>query len=434
MTSVGSRARIASVTVTPILIADAPLLNMQGVHQPYTPRAIIEVVTVDGTLGLGETYGDADVLAMLELFATHLPGESVLAPNRLWQLAADILHGGTAPRNLVDNEPGHNLFGDNSVRKLRSTVVSAFEVAFLDATGHLLGVPVHALLGGKVRDRVDFAAYLFYKWEHHPQVNAPVDDWGAVLDPAGVVRLASRMIDRYGFRSLKLKGGVFPPDQEIAAIEALHQAFPGIPLRLDPNAAWSAETGIRVAEALRGKIEYLEDPCAGRPEMAEVHAAAGVPLATNMCVTDFDEIPEAIALGSIQVLLTDHHYWGGLRATQNLAALCNTFGLSVSMHSNSHLGISLAAMVHAAACAEGDFHACDTHRPWQTEDVITHPHEIVDGAIEVSDAPGLGVELDRFELERLHRRWIESDVRDRDDVRAMQVRDPSFVKRPIPYW
>jgi glucarate dehydratase len=434
MTPAESRSIIESVRVTPILIEDGPLLNMQGVHQPYTPRSIIEVVTVDGTIGLGETYGDSAVLAVIEQFATHLPGRSVLTPNDLWALAAEVLRPDTVPAKLVENAPGHNIFGANSMLKLHSTVVSAFEVAFLDASGHLLGVPVHALLGGKVRDRIDFAAYLFYRWETHPQPDAPVDGWGAALDPEGIVAQAARMIELHGFRSLKLKGGVFPPDEEIAAVTALHEAFPDVPLRFDPNGAWSVETSVRVASELEGMIEYLEDPCLGRAEMAEVHATTRVPLATNMCVTNFGEFPEAVALDSIQVLLTDHHYWGGLRATQKLAAMCNTFGRSMSMHSNSHLGISLAAMVQAAACAEGDFHACDTHRPWQTEDVITRPHRIVDGAIEVSDAPGLGVELDRAELARLHERWKQSDVRDRDDVAAMQVKDPTFVKPAIPHW
>jgi glucarate dehydratase len=168
--------------------------------------------------------------------------------------------------------------------------------------------------------------------------------------------------------------------------------------------------------------------------MGRVHAETGMPLATNMCVTRLGEIPEAVALGSVQVLLTDHHYWGGLRATQRLSAICSTFGMSLSMHSNSHLGISLAAMIHAAACVDGSLHACDTHRPWQTEDVITEPHLFTDGAITVSDAPGLGVTLDRDELARLHQRWVDSDVRSRDDVAAMQVRYPDFVKPPVPHW
>lgn len=425
---------ISEARVTPILVSDAPLLNLQGVHQPYTPRCVIEVVTEDGVIGLGETYGDQEHLTALRTFAAHLPGHLVTASSRLWDLAAEILRPETVDCHLISERPDQAMFGRKNLEKLHGIVVSAFEVALLDALGHTVGLPVHALLGGKVRDRVDYAAYLFYRWAEHPTAHAPNDDWDAALDPDGIVRQAERMVRAHGFRSLKLKGGVFPPEEEIAAVTALHRAFPDLPVRLDPNGVWSADTGTKVAENLRNVVEYLEDPCTGTPSMAEVHQRAGIPLATNMCVTTPEEIPEAFSSQAVQVLLCDHHFWGGLRATQHLAAICKTYGVGLSMHSNTHLGISLAAMTHAAACVRGDLHACDTHRPWQTEDVVTQPHRFDGGAVTVSDGPGLGVELDRAALAQLHERWLNSDVRTRDDVAAMQVVTPHWTMPSIPRW
>jgi L-alanine-DL-glutamate epimerase-like enolase superfamily enzyme len=87
-----------------------------------------------------------------------------------------------------------------------------------------------------------------------------------------------------GFSALKLKGGVFHPEQEIAAIRALRDEFPGMPLRLDPNAAWSVPTSIEVGKALEGVLEYLEDPTPGIEGMAQVRRSVPMPLATNMCV------------------------------------------------------------------------------------------------------------------------------------------------------
>jgi len=134
-------------------------------------------------------------------------------------------------------------------------------------------------------------------------------------------------------------------------------------------------------------------------------------------------------------VLSDHHYWGGLHATRELAALCRTHGVALSMHSNTHLGISLAAMTHVASVIPDLDYACDSHRPWQSEDVITEPHRFTGGAVEVSDTPGLGVELDRDALATLHERWIKlSDVRDRDDVAAMRQADPTWVQPPLPRW
>ncbi|MFF8570877.1 glucarate dehydratase family protein [Streptomyces sp. NPDC015408] len=425
---------ITAVHLTPILVADPPLLNTQGVHQPYTPRLIIEVETAGGVTGIGETYGDAKYLEPARPFAEKLVGRQVSDLNGLFALADEVAVDGSRVSGRVDVG---GLRGVQTADKLRLSVVSGFEVACLDALGKALGLPVHALLGGKVRDRVEYSAYLFYKWAAHPEgVTAEPDDWGAAVDPAGVVAQARAFTERYGFTSFKLKGGVFPPDEEIAAIRALADAFPGHPLRLDPNGAWSVETSLRVAEELGDVLEYLEDPALGTPAMAEVAAKTGVPLATNMCVTTFAEIQEAFTKGAVQVVLSDHHYWGGLRNTQQLAAVCRTFGVGVSMHSNTHLGISLAAMTHVAATVPDLHHACDSHYPWQSEDVLTERLVFDGGHVTVSDAPGLGVELDRDRLAFLHRRWLDDDgtLRDRDDAAAMRVADPDWVTPSVPRW
>ncbi|NUP38137.1 MAG: glucarate dehydratase [Streptomyces sp.] len=424
---------IADVRLTPILIADPPLLNTQGVHQPYTPRLIIEVVTADGTTGVGETYGDTRYLDLAAPLAAALPGHPLTDLNGLFTLAERVCG---EPAGVSDSVDVGGLRGVQTADKLRLSVISGFEVACLDALGRILGLPVHALLGGKVRDAVDYSAYLFYKLDGHPQGRGEPDDWGAALDPAGVVAQARRFADTYGFGSFKLKGGVFPPEQEIAAVRALAEAFPGKPLRLDPNGAWSVETSLHVARELGGVLEYLEDPASTTARMAEVAQGTDVPLATNMCVTTFPEIKEAFARDAVQVVLSDHHYWGGLRNTQQLAAICRTFGVGLSMHSNTHLGISLAAMTHVAATVPNLDYACDSHYPWQTEDVITERHVFTGGALPVSDAPGLGVELDRDALKALHQRWLDDDgsMRDRDDAAAMRLADPGWQTPAVPRW
>ncbi|MEU4154437.1 glucarate dehydratase family protein [Streptomyces sp. NPDC026659] len=423
---------VVDVRLTPVLVADPPLLNAQGVHQPYTPRLIVEVVTAGGATGLGETYGDTDYLELARPLADHLVGRSVTDVNALFGLGLDVDEDRV--RGALD---AGGLRGVRSADKLRLSVLSAFEVACLDAQGRALGLPVHALLGGRVRDSVEYSAYLFYKWGAHPDgVRCEPDDWGAALDPAGIVAQARLLAERYGFTSFKLKGGVFPPEQEVAAVHALAEAFPGQPLRLDPNGAWSVPTSLKVAAELADVLEYLEDPTLGTPAMAEVAAGSGVPLATNMCVTTFGEIREAFLRDAVQVVLSDHHYWGGLRNTRHLAAICAAFGVGVSMHSNTHLGISLAAMTQVAATVPNLHHACDSHYPWQSEDVLTSRIAFTEGRVAVSERPGLGVELDRDELARLHRRWLDDDgrLRERDDAAAMRVAEPGWRTPVMPRW
>ena len=166
----------------------------------------------------------------------------------------------------------------------------------------------------------------------------------------------------------------------------------------------------------------------GLDAMAEVAATAPMPLATNMCVTAFEHVPEAVAKRAVGIILSDHHMWGGMRATVELGRLCGAFGLGLSMHSNSHLGISLAAMVHVAAAVPELTYACDTHYPWQIDDVIKGGKlRIENGEVAVPTGPGLGVELDRDALGRLHEQYTRSGLTVRDDVAEMHRRvDPNW--------
>jgi glucarate dehydratase len=406
-------SRISQVTITPVAFADPPLLNAVGVHQPFALRAIIEIVTDDGLTGLGETYADTGHLASLRAAASAIEGADVYHTEEIYRRVAAIAAPDT---RIASGLIGHSAATDR--------VFSPFEVACLDIQGKAAGRPVADLLGGGVRDEVPFSAYLFYKWAAHP--GAEPDDWGEALDPDGIVAQARRMIDEYGFTAIKLKGGVFPPAAEIEAVRALRDAFPSLPLRLDPNAAWTPETSLGVARDLDGVLEYLEDPTPGIDGMASVAREAPMPLATNMCVVAFGHLPPAIRADAVQVVLSDHHYWGGLRRSKLLAGICETFGIGLSMHSNSHLGISLAAMVHLAAATPNLSYACDTHWPWKTEDVVRSPVTFNRGAVRVPDGPGLGVELDRDALGTLHEQYLKCGIRDRDDTGYMRMYLPDF--------
>ena len=324
-------------------------------------------------------------------------------------------------------------------------VFGALEVAALDLVGKATGRPVHDLLGGKVRDEVPFGAYLFYKRPGGGGTgpDAREDAWGEAATPEGIVDQARRMIERYGFRGIKLKGGVHPPDEEIAAVRALREALgPDVPLRIDPNGAWTVETSLRVGTALAGALEYLEDPTPGVDGMAAVRrglldAGIDTPLASNNAVTSFAELPDVLRVDAAQVILADHHYWGGLREAVHLGRLCQAFGIGLGMHSNSHLGLSLLAMTHLAAATPHLLYASDTHYPWQEaedEILIGGRVPIEGGAVRVPDAPGLGGELDRDALARGAERYARCSFRTRDDETEMRRHvDPGW-RRAVPRW
>jgi glucarate dehydratase len=404
--------KIKYFNVTPIAIVDPPLLNAAGLHAPYALRIVVELITDDNISGVSEIPGTIDIEKALIECKDLIIGQDPFQLNKINDTL--IAHFGT------DNKSERGLFPWDS-RKLVH-IFSSIEVACLDIIGKIINRPVVDLLGGKRRDSVPFAAYLFYKYEGAGGELAFGTDpnakgWAAArqasaLNPTEIVAQAKAMCQEFGFKSLKLKGGVFEPRQEVDAIFALREAFgENVPLRIDPNALWTVETAIKYGKEMEGVIEYLEDPVRGQENMATVRQALNIPFATNMCTTSFDDIPLSIQLGSEDIILSDHHFWGGLHASMILAGVCQTFGRDLSMHSNSHLGISLAAMVHLGAAIPNLRYALDTHYPWQSDEIITSGRfKFEDGQIEVPKGAGLGVELDKTALAKLHQNYLEQNA------------------------
>lgn len=419
--------RLRSVKITPIAFKDPPLLNAAGIHEPYALRTIIELESDTGHIGLGETYGDAPVLELLEALVPLLDGMDPFDLNGLRRRAQEVVR-----QTRVSTGAAFTLAPGTDPAKNVQKLYSAFEVAFLDLQARYLGMPLVDLLGGRARDTVPFSAYLFFKYARHVDARYPDDAWGEAVTPAQLVAQADTMIARHGFKSIKLKAGVLPPEEEVACIQALARRFPGMPLRIDPNGNWSLDTAIRMGKQLDGLLEYYEDPCPTLADMAALHKATGMPLATNMVVTDLAQFRENTTANGCQIILSDHHYWGGLRDTQLLARMCETFGLGLSMHSNSHLGISLLSMAHVAGSVPLLSYACDTHYPWLDPDeevIVGGQLRFQDGAIVLGDAPGLGLEIDQEALARLHQQYLECGIRSRNDAAQMRKYQPDWSGR-----
>jgi glucarate dehydratase len=433
--------RIADLRIHPIAIADPPLRSSYGLHARYALRTIIELESDGGVVGISETYGGDAQINQFEALRLQIIGAN---PYRLTGFLSPMVEGrGKAEaRSQTYLVPGENPL-DATTR-----TYAAIEVACLDLIGKTAGQPVCDLIGGRVRDEVPFSAYPFYKHTGGGGEgdDAREDEYGEALSPEALVRQVQQMVARYGFTSIKFKAGVLEPDLEIETIKQLYRVLgPNVPLRIDPNSAWTVETSVRVGRALAeelGRGGYLEDPTAGLDNMAEVRRrllAEGIntPLASNVAVTSFTDIPRSVQLDAVQIILCDVHYWGGMRQVQHLACLAKTFGIGLSMHSNTHLGVSLMAMAHVAAATPHLTYACDTHYPWQSaQDEIVRGGRvpIVNGCVRIPDKPGLGVELDYNQLARGRERYEKCAYRKRDDEAEMQKHvDPNW-KRVLPRW
>ncbi|MEO0911791.1 MAG: enolase C-terminal domain-like protein [Pseudomonadota bacterium] len=414
---------VSEIAITPIAIPDVPLANTKGVHPPVFLRAVIEMHTACGRVGLAETYGALRTLEALNAAAPALDGLDPYDLRGLRQKVETALAGSggvNAPTALADH-------------KAVDVVYSAFELACLDLRGKKVGRPLYALLGGAARKEIPFGGYLFFKFAKRDESLGP-DIMGEVMSPDALVEQARMFVGAHGFRSLKVKGGVLHPDLEIEAMLKLREAFPHHKLRIDPMGAWTVPTAKRVADRLAGVLEYLEDPCRGMDAMAELSAMIDLPLATNLVVVEFEEIIEAVKKNAVQIILSDHHYWRGPTGCLHLGEICRAAGLGVSMHSNSHLGISLAAMCHVAAATPNLTYDCDTHYPWSTKEIVKGGRPVFrDGKLRVPEGPGLGVELDREALADLHDLYRRAMIRDRDDTDEMLKYVPDYVRK-VPRW
>jgi glucarate dehydratase len=371
--------RIQDIRATTVTVPlEAPLRHANGCHWGRFVRTIVEVETDNGLIGLGEMGGGGESAeAVFRAMKTYLAGHD---PARLEEM-----------RFLIAN-PTASLYNN------RTQVLAALEFACLDILGQAWGVPVSEILGGALRDRVPFASYCFFRYPN-PKTGA-----GEVRTIDQLIGYTSDLRRRCGFRTHKLKGGVFPPDYELEAYRALAAAFPNDSLRFDPNAVWSTEQAIRFGQAIADlRNDYLEDPVFGMNGMRRTRQMVRVPLATNTVIVNFEQLAANVLDTAVDVILLDTTFWGGIRACIKAAAICETFQLGIAVHSSGELGIQLATMLHLGAVLPNLSFAADAHYHHLCDDIIQGgPMPYEDGAIRVPEGPGLGVKLDREKLGCYH--------------------------------
>jgi glucarate dehydratase len=367
---------IRATTVTVPL--EAPLRHANGCHWGRFVRTIVEVEADNGLIGLGEMGGGGESAeAAFRAMKTYLVGHD---PARIEEM-----------RFLIAN-PTASLYNN------RTQILAALEFACLDLIGQAWGAPVSEILGGRLRDRVRFASYCFFRYPN------PKTGEGEVRTIDQLVGHARELKRRYGFTTHKLKAGVFHPDYELEAYRALAAAFPEDSLRIDPNAVWSTEQAIRFGQAIEGlRNDYFEDPVYGLNGMRRTREMVRMPLATNTVVVNFEQLAANVLDTAVDVILLDTTFWGGIRAAVRAAAVCDTFQLGVAVHSSGELGIQLATMLHLGAVVPNLTFAADAHYHHLKDDVIEGGlMRCENGAIRVPDKPGLGVKLDREKLREYH--------------------------------
>ena len=186
-----------------------------------TPRTIIEVHTDEGLIGLGEVW--APKVHMEGPVADFLKGQDPFDWKRL--IAEMPLPDAKNPSGDTQNQAG-------------------VEYAMWDLMGKYLERPVAALVnGGHYTDKVEWAAYMFFRAPGVVEEGLANGGGPGEVNLVNYAEHVAGVAEEYGFKSIKLKIGVYSPQEEIAAVKRVSEAVaPDARLRIDPNSAWDLET------------------------------------------------------------------------------------------------------------------------------------------------------------------------------------------------
>jgi muconate cycloisomerase len=360
--------RITEVQAIPVSVPmTAPLPSALGVHA-HSDYGVVIIDTDAGHRGLGEIsliwHGDGHRLCatVRELIAPLLVGADPFALTRLVGAAREALS-----------------FGRHSL-----TAIAAVEMALLDLQGRSLGQPVHILLGGLARDRVDISMSL-------------------PLGPPEDALAAARAHVESGVRTVKVKAGG-DERRDVETVRRLREEFgPELGIRVDLNMACAtAKQALRLIGRLEAyDVLSVEQPLPPQDidGLALLRARCTAPLMLDETVWSVDDAWRALQAGAADLINIYVAEAGGIVAAGRIAALCDAAGVGVAVGSMPELGIGTAAAGVLAFTAPRLDHASDVVGAlYHADDVVGPPPRVVDGALLPPAGPGLGVELDEERL------------------------------------
>jgi glucarate dehydratase len=342
-----------------------PLVWGSGVRTGVT-RLVVELQTAGGVVGWGETICLLDAI-----------------PAVLDRVVIPLAKG----RGVDAVEAFHrHVLGAGYYHHKRAAVMAmcAVEMAMWDAFGKVCGQPLYRLWGGQWRTRIPLSAYLLQS------------------DPVQVVADA-RAYAEAGYETYKLKIG-YDERSDIELTRLVREVIgPDAPLRLDVNGAWTPGTAKRQCQRLlRYDPAYVEQPLelddlAGH---AALRASQPIPIALDESAYTLQDVGNIVRAQAADVILLDPHEAGGMWPVVKQAAIAESVGIPVTLHSGGELGLSQAAYLHLAASIPNLSLAIDNELTHLAADVITTPFTIDRGTLSVPEGPGLGVTLDHAAVER----------------------------------
>ncbi|MEE2726591.1 MAG: mandelate racemase/muconate lactonizing enzyme family protein [Candidatus Latescibacterota bacterium] len=337
---------------------------------------LVKITTEDGLVGWGE---GAAASLIDELLAPLVIGGNPMQRAGLWERMF------------------HALYNANIFVGLAGSALSAIDIALWDLAGKATGLPAHALLGGKVRNRVAvYATGLYYTEGEFP--NRLLDE-------------ARSYIER-GFTGIKTKVGGLTVEEDVRRVRALRETIgPDVRLMVDANEAYNATTAIRIGHKLADlDLMWFEEPVNAQDIEAYLQVKDALPMAIaggENLRTRF-EFKDYLARRAYDIAQPDIMHCGGITEMARICSMANAYGIQVNPHVWGS-PIMIAATLHLTATLP----PCPTARdpqPYAQEPVMefdrtpsairqqvcSEPFDQRDSYIQVPEGPGLGIEVDEY--------------------------------------
>ena len=368
--------KIRSVTATPVNIPlRAPYRFSYGSTASLT-KTVIEVLTDDGVVGLGEC-ADGDRVGEVMAAGAKLIGIDLRAISQ----AEGLVVPGMAYTPWGNVAAARRVFG-------------GIEMAMWDARGKTEGVPVALLLGGAVRDEVALTEYFSYR--------LPAIDPGEAT-PLDIARYCAAMIDAHGSTVFEGKVATVSMADEVTMLREIRAAIGARELRIDANGGYTLPTARLALRAFSGfEISWFEEPCEDYEDMAALRAHTDISFSSHRI-----DLRKAVALRCPDAIVTNLNELGGIAATVAFIKAAEAFNVGFRFHSGE-TGIGSAAYLQVSAAVEAVRGASQTLLRWYGDDVIEGgPMVPKGGKLSLPEGAGLGVTLDRKALARCHQRYLD---------------------------
>ncbi len=365
--------KITAIRLTPLFCKfRQPYIWAKGT-QEGAPVILIEVETDNGITGIGESVaspGIEPVLAILNFAVPAFVGQSAYDGNRI---IAECY------------QAGFNSRGTGSAPRYFAQAMAGIELALWDAIGKAAGQPLHRLLGGAVRERVEYFGFL--------QGETPQE-----------LAVHARQLLDEGFRVIYAKVGR-GEQMDLDIVRAVREAIGDARLRLDANESWDMLTARRMFEKLQPfDIEFIEQPVPaplGAEGLARLRAVTGIPIAADQANYSPEDIYDVCRSRAADVITLGLHETCGVTRFRKAAAIAEAAGLNVCLHGVFETGITTCAANQVAATLNNMDDGNQIMWQLLAEDIVESPSLTpVNGALSISDKPGLGFELNRGAVAR----------------------------------